>query len=104
MAASANVHGEISQYKRPVWEPLHNLIGDELGGDWMWMHEIKMATGEQVHAYKHIDARRYIHLSEVGRAYVYVDGNKYRSIPALEAAALALPREAVLATGSRFGP
>lgn len=94
MATPASTHGEMSQHTNPVWEPLLKLLGDELVGDFIWMHEVEMATGERVHAYKHIDTRCYIHLSEAGRAYLYVDGSEYRSIPALEAADLALPREA----------
>jgi len=100
MVASPSIRGETSQYNRPVWGPLLNLLGDELVGDFMWMHEVKLVTGESVHAYKHVDTRRCIHLSEGGRAYQYVDDGKYRTIPGLKAAGMALPREAAPPAGS----
>lgn len=100
--APKGIHGKTSQYERPTWQPLLDLLGDELVGDFMWMHEIELATGERVHAYKHIDTRRYIHLGEGGRAYLYLDGGEYRTIPAIEAADLALPRGPVPPNSSGF--
>lgn len=85
------VRGELLQYEHPDWRPLLNLLGEQLVGDFMWMHELEMATGEHVHAYKHIDTRRYIHIGDRGRAYAYLPRGGYRVIPALEAAELALP-------------
>jgi hypothetical protein len=90
MAKSSTVQGELHQYEQPSWEPLLDLLGEELVGDFMWMHELRMATGERVHAYKHRDTRRYIHLSEHGRTYVYIDHDRYRVIPALDAVHQAL--------------
>lgn len=94
MATAEVTPGEVSQFERPIWQPLLNLLGEEWVAQFMWMCEIQLSGGENLHAYKHIDTRRYIHISEAGRAYTYVDPGRYRSISALEAAALALPREA----------
>jgi hypothetical protein len=41
----------------------------------MWMHEIQLADGSKIHAYKHSVTRRYLHLAADGRAFDYrVDG------------------------------
>ena len=90
MAIDDTIRGRLAQYEEPTWEPLLNLLGAERAGDFMWMHEIALATGERVHAYKHIDTRRYIHLSDAGKTYTYTDRERYTPIPAFEAAELAL--------------
>lgn len=93
MATDESIRGKLVQYEEPTWEPLLNLLGVERVGHFMWMHELALDTGERVHAYKHIDTRRYIHLSEAGKTYAYVDRERYAPIPAFEAAELALPPE-----------
>ena len=93
MATDDSIRGKLVQYEEPAWEPLLNLLGTERVGDFMWMHEVALDTGERVHAYKHIDTRRYIHLSDMGKTCAYVDRERYRPIPAFEAAELALPPE-----------
>jgi hypothetical protein len=91
IATDDSIHGKLVQYEEPTWEPLLNLLGHARVGDFMWMHEVALETGERVHAYKHIDTRRYIHLSETGRTYSYLAKERYAPIPAFEAAELALP-------------
>ena len=93
MATDNSVRGKLVQFEMPTWEPLLNLLGADLVGDFMWMHEIVLDTGERVHAYKHIDTRRYIHLSDTGKTYAYVDKERYTPIPGVEAAELAPPPE-----------
>lgn len=93
MATDDRIRGTLVQYEEPTWEPLLNLLGAERVADFMWMHEIALVTGERVHAYKHIDTRRYIHLSDAGKTYTYIDRERYTPIPAFEAVELALPPE-----------
>jgi hypothetical protein len=62
-------HGRLLQYDDPVWEPLLAAVGERLTGSFMWMHEEVLAGGLAVHAYKHKVTRRYLYLSEDGRAF-----------------------------------
>lgn len=91
MATDDGIRGKLVQYEEPTWEPLLNLLGAERVGEFMWMHEVALDTGERVHAYKHIDTRRYIHLSDAGKTYTCVDRERYGPMPAFEAAELTLP-------------
>ncbi len=43
-----------------------------------------------MHAYKHIDTRRYVHLDLDGRAFLYVGGDRYRRLDLAAALELAL--------------
>ena len=83
------LHGRLTATELPYWRPLIDLVGDELVADFMWMREILLEDDSMLHAYKHIDCRRYLHLHEDGRrAFVFVGESKYREIPpriALEA-------------------
>jgi hypothetical protein len=79
------IRGTLRQYERPVWQPLINLVGEELAGWFMWMHEIELADETPVHAYKHVDTRRYLHLTEDGRAFAYKPKWHYAEIALLEA-------------------
>ena len=75
------IHGTLGQYDRPVWEPLLDLVGDYLIGDFMWMSEIELDDGSVMHAYKHSATRRYLHLHESdGRTFAYAGGHRYRAI------------------------
>src|SRR4051794_19623758 len=60
--------GSVVQYDRPVWEPLEAAGGTRLAEGFMWMHEARFAGGSTMHVYKHIHTRRYLYLSEDGRA------------------------------------
>lgn len=48
------------------------------------MCEIELEDGRRVHAYKHVDTQRYIHLDAGGEAFVYESRSRYRSIPAAD--------------------
>lgn len=51
--------------------------------DFMWMGAATFADGRVVHAYKHCDTRRYLHLDEAGHAYRYqatANGGRYLSM------------------------
>jgi hypothetical protein len=38
----------------------------------MWMHEVELEDGTRLHAYKHHETRRYLHLDHGGRAFVFI--------------------------------
>ena len=61
----------------PGWGPLERLADDDplLLGRFMWMGEVRLSDGRRLQSYKHIDTRRYLHLSEELAAF------EYRSYP-----------------------
>jgi hypothetical protein len=63
--------GQVLQFERPVWEPLIMLAPEHVE-DFMWMHEEELEDGTRLHAYKHWETRRYLHLDHGGRAFVFV--------------------------------
>jgi len=68
--------GQVVNYEHPVWEPLIELAFQHID-DFMWMHEVELEDGTRLHAYKHWETRRYLHLDHGGRAFVFVwDGNR----------------------------
>lgn len=89
-----DIAGELKQYDEPDWEPLLKLVGEIGASDFMWMHEEALEDGRSVHAYKHIDTRRYLHLDDRGNAFVYTDAGKYRPFPVAELLELVLPHRA----------
>ena len=84
------IEGVLEQYEEPDWEPLTALVGDDIAGEFMWMHEVRLADGRRVHAYKNIVTRRYVHLSPNREAFVYTAEGTYRSMPLHEAVGAAL--------------
>ncbi len=62
----------IYQFQHPDWEPLLGLAGAELARWFMWMGELRLSDGTRVHGYKHVETRRYLHLSPDGRAFEYL--------------------------------
>jgi hypothetical protein len=86
MPRDTTINGTLGRVDRPVWQPLLDLVGEFLIGDFMWMHEIELDDGSAIHAYKHSATRRYLHLHEVdGRAFVYLESDRYRVIDARDA-------------------
>jgi len=61
-----------NQYDTPNWEPLLELAPDHVEG-FMWMFEVELESGLRLHAYKHWEARKYLHLDTEGRAFVYLE-------------------------------
>jgi hypothetical protein len=90
MARQRTISGELVQYEHPDWTPLETVLGTELASDFMWMHEIELADQTRVHAHKHRDTRRYVHLTSDARTYLYTSSGRYRRIPLYEAKTLAL--------------
>ena len=54
----------------PVWAPLLAVVGSLTRG-FMWMHEVVLDDGRSLHAYKHHDTRRYLHLDTQRNAWAY---------------------------------
>ena len=93
MSSEHKIAGELYQYDEPDWQPLYDLIGVDLADWFMWMHEIELEDGVRVHAYKHIDTRRYFHLGVDGRAFVYLwRGGGYQQIDRREVIDLVFAR------------
>ena len=66
------VHGHSThQYDKPEWGPLLELAAEHID-DFMWMFEVELESGLHLHAYKHIETRKYLHLDKEGRAFVYI--------------------------------
>lgn len=63
----------------PEWEPLLNVAPD-LVVDFMWMHAVQLVDGTRIQAYKHYWTRDYLHLSEDGRAFVFVPKTRYEEV------------------------
>lgn len=84
MARASRWKGRITERHVPNWEPLYDLVGEEVVGDFMWMFQVELSDRTLLQAYKHIDTRRYIHLSSNGLAFAYEPPNRYRSVPAVK--------------------
>jgi hypothetical protein len=67
----------------PIWEPLEKLLPLELVEGFMSMYQTSTHEGPTIHAYKHIDTRRYLFLDETGDSWRYTngDGHSYCRIP-----------------------
>ncbi|MBA3359495.1 MAG: hypothetical protein H0U20_08595 [Thermoleophilaceae bacterium] len=65
------------QLDEPVWRPLVKVVGERLAGAFMWMHEDELEDGSSLHAYKHIHTRRYLYLTEHGRAYQWAPCGRF---------------------------
>jgi hypothetical protein len=44
----------------------------------MWMFEVELESGLRLHAYKHIETRKYLHLDKEGRAFAYIPPKVFR--------------------------
>jgi hypothetical protein len=80
MLSNDIIAGTLKQYDEPDWEPLRALVGMDLADWFMWMHEVELADGTSVHAYKHIATRRYFHLAHDGRAFAYLPRGGYTEL------------------------
>jgi hypothetical protein len=83
--AKRTLPGTMLESERPVWQPLLELVGEQLVEWFMWMFAIELADGSRMHAYKHVATRRYFHLGEDGRAFAYRSEDRYAEISPREA-------------------
>lgn len=70
MTKKKKFRGRMTRSDSPNWEPLLHLARVYVG-EFMWMFEVELEGGKRLHAYKHVDTRRYLHLTEDGRALAY---------------------------------
>jgi hypothetical protein len=91
MAQKRRRRGDVTSWEDPVWEPLEKLLGVYVGY-FMWMHALTLKDGTRIHAYKHCDTRRYLHLSDDGRTFVYEEEDFYLEVETLELVKRVMPR------------
>jgi hypothetical protein len=77
MARKKRFKGETVNFEEPDWGPLLNVVHDDIASWFMWMHEVELEDGLRLHVFKHRWNRRSLHLSEEGKAYVYVWDEKH---------------------------
>jgi len=65
------IRGKWLRIDAPEWEPLLSLAPDHVV-DFMWMGTVRLVDGTRLQVYKHYWTRRSMHLSEDGRAFVFV--------------------------------
>jgi hypothetical protein len=71
--------GRLLKVDAPEWEPLLNLAPDHVD-DFMWMGTVQLTDGTRLQMYKHYWTRGYLHLSEDGRAFVFVPKTRYEEV------------------------
>lgn len=73
------IRGKWLRVDAPEWEPLLSLAPDHVQ-DFMWMGTVQLVDGTRLQVYKHYWTRRYLHLSEDGRAFVFVPKTRYEEV------------------------
>ncbi len=73
------IRGKWLRVDAPEWEPLLNLAPDHVV-DFMWMGTVRLVDGTRLQVYKHYWTRRYLHLAEDGRAFVFVPKTRYEEV------------------------
>ena len=79
MPSSKPIRGRTLPVDVPEWEPLLNLAPDHVV-DFMWMETVQLTDGTRLQVYKHYWTRNYLHLSEDGRAFVFVPKTRYEEV------------------------
>lgn len=79
MPPSKPIRGKVLRVDAPEWEPLLNLAPDHVV-DFMWMGTVQLIDGTRLQMYKHYWTRGYLHLSEDGRAFVFVPKTRYEEV------------------------
>lgn len=69
----------MGQGERPDWEPLRAIVAS-IVDDFMWMFEVELEDGRRLQAYKHYWTRRYLHLDDDGRAFVFTRADDYLEV------------------------
>ena len=78
MYDEAILRGEIVSIDKPDWRPLEQFVPLALCGGFMWMHRLRLEDGEDVHAYKHSETRRYLLLDANADAWEHLDQGRFR--------------------------
>lgn len=79
MQSRKAIRGRILEVDAPEWEPLLNFAPDHVG-DFMWMGTVELVDGTRLQMYKHYWTRGYLHLSEAGRAFIFVPKTRYEEV------------------------
>lgn len=79
MPSSKPIRGRTLRVDAPEWEPLLNLAPDHVV-DFMWMGTVQLVDGTRLQVYKHYWTRNHLHLSEDGRAFVFVPKTRYEEV------------------------
>jgi hypothetical protein len=77
--SSKPIRGRTLRVDAPEWEPLLNLAPDHVI-DFMWMGTVQLVDGTRLQVYKHYWTRNYLHLSEDGRAFIFVPKTRYEEV------------------------
>src|SRR4051812_28390917 len=77
--------GHITRGLKPTWEPLLGLVGQDVVPGFMWMFALELDDGAEVHAYKSVATRQYIHLATDGRALAAHADGRYEEVSARQA-------------------
>ena len=65
------LRGRRTPSRAPYWTPLESVLPREDCTGYMWMGEILLENGLHIHAYKHCDTRRYLHIGEDSSSWLY---------------------------------
>jgi hypothetical protein len=63
----------------PEWEPLLNVASRHVD-EFMWMFAVELVDGTRLQAFKNYWTRNYLHLDGEGRAFVYLEPDRYEEI------------------------
>lgn len=79
MPKKPGMRGRSLDVRAPEWEPILNLAPDHVD-DFMWMCAVELADGTRLQVYKHYWTRNVVHLDREGRAFVYLDLDRYEEV------------------------
>lgn len=79
MARRRGTKGKLLDLRVPEWEPLLDLAPVHVA-DFMWMGSAELRDKTRIQIYKHYWTRNYLHLDGDGRAFVYVEPERYEEI------------------------
>ena len=79
MAKRRGIKGKSVDVWVPEWEPLLDLAALHVP-DFMWMGSVELRDKTRLQLYKHYWTRDYLHLDGEGRAFVYVDPQRYEEV------------------------
>lgn len=79
MPSPKPIRGRTLRVDAPEWEPLLNLAPDHVV-DFMWMGTVQLTDGTRLQVYEHHWTRGCLHLSEDGRAFVFVPKTRYEEV------------------------
>jgi hypothetical protein len=71
----------------PSWNALYGALRPENLADFFaWMGDVELEDGTRVHVYRHSASRSFLHVTDDGRAVIYVGGeDRYRFVPIADA-------------------